>query len=434
MTTPNHIAGGLVFTGTMLSFYNLNLFASPFYLAACISFSILADIDTPQTLPGKTVYPIAVYINRKFGHRTLTHSLLFLCFSWLFLAFLGRLFSFNEIYPKIFLFAFTSHLILDMLTIQGVPLFYPFRRNPCVLPADPAYRLTTTNVKSEIIVFTVFVLLAFTMFPLFNQGFWTAYNRQFATITHCNRENSKASNWVICEYEYIKNNITINGEAFIISSSDKKLELFNSKEVFELDQDDPTLKIVNTKPKLSQLPKKYQEINFMNIAIDSVNNLMANKICTGLIQSNKTVNYNDKGITYNTNFLKFANSFNFRVLESIDSTKTDIIQKLKIVDARIKKDSLQQLSKHTEYNQLLKKEKELRQKIDSLNAENLYIKNRLQNELIDIANKIKNMSFEIKNIEIDIVLLRERENLVNQLNKQDNLLFSGYLTYCIFDK
>lgn len=431
MTTPNHIAGGLVFTGTMLSFYNQNIFSSPFYVGACVAFSLIPDIDTPQTIPGKAVYPFAVAINRRFGHRTITHSLLFLAILTLFWTFLSRFIGLDSIYTKILLFAFISHLILDMITIQGVPLFYPFRRNPCVLPADPAYRFTTNNARSETILFTILILLAFTMFPLFTQGFWTSYNRQFGTLAHCDRENTNANTWIVCEYEFIKNNETKKGEAIILSSNEKKLELFNQKEVFEISTDDKTIKLITTRPKNTSIPKRFQELNFMNIPLDSVNNLMNKKVCTGLIQSNQNVKYMDKGITYHTNFIKFANSYNFKVLTVIDSTKNELLQKIQSVNARIEKDSLDQLTKYSDYNILKSKQIRLSKYISSVPDSNLYLKNKYQNELIEVSNKIK--SFELRNFSINIVLLRERESLLNQLKNENSVLFSGYLTYCIFE-
>lgn len=431
MTTPNHIAGGLVFTGTMLSFYNVNLFEKPLYLFSCIVFSLIPDIDTPKTIPGKAVFPIAIAINRRFGHRTLTHSLLFMSFLLLILMFISRFFILNGIYIKILFFAYLSHLILDMLTIQGVPLFYPFRRNPCVLPADPSFRFTTNNVKSETIVFTVFVLLAFTMFPLFTQGFWTSYNRKFGTIAHCDRENNNSNTWIICEYEYIKNNEKHTGEAFILSSNEKKLDLFNKKEVFELSTDDRTIRILNSKPKNSGIVKRFNELNFMNIPLDSVNNLMKGKVCTGLIQSNHNVKYVDRGITYHTNFIKFSNSFDFSVITVVDSSKNELLQKLVNVNARIEKDSLQQLVKYSDYSILKLNQNKLMQQIINVSDSNIYLKNKLQNDYIEVSSKIK--SFELKNIDIDIVLIREKENLLEQLKKDNSILFSGYLTYCIFD-
>ena len=77
MTAPNHIAGGIVFTGIFTSLWNVNIFSNPYYLAVTIIVSLLPDIDTPKSIIGKPFYPISKWLYRKYGHRTITHSLLF---------------------------------------------------------------------------------------------------------------------------------------------------------------------------------------------------------------------------------------------------------------------------------------------------------------------------------------------------------------------
>jgi inner membrane protein len=431
MTAPNHVAGGLVFTGTMLSFYSVNLFSNPFYLLACLVFSLLPDVDTPKTAVGKTVYPIAIFLNRRFGHRTLTHSLLFLAFILMFLVLSVRLFEFDSNYVKIAIFAFLSHLILDMLTIQGVPLFYPFRRNPCVLPADPKFRLTTADTKQELVLFTVLVLLGFTMLPLFQHGFWTSYNRQFATISHCDRENTNSANWIKCEYDYIKNNTKFNGSAFILESNDNTLELFDGKKVFKISTEDKAVRVNSVKPLDSGIPKRYNELNFMNVEIDSVNSILNDRVCSGLLQSNYNVKYVDRGITHHTNFIKFANSYDFIVLGALDTAKYDLYNELERVQARIEKDSLTQLEKYSKFRRMKAKQFKLTYQITETPEHDLYTKNKLQKELIDVTNKLD--AFELKSLSIDVVLLRERERLKKELKKDNPVLFSGYVTYCIFE-
>jgi len=432
MTFPNHIAGGIVFTGTMLSFYNVNLFSNPLYLSTAVFFSLIPDIDTPKTMIGKVFYPIAFLINRRFGHRTLTHSLLFLAFLIILSLFTCRFFGWDFNLYRIIMFSIISHLILDMVTIQGVPLFYPFKRNPCVLPADPAYRLTTANPRSELIAFSLFVLLAFTMYPLFSQGFWTSYNRSFGTVAHCDRENTNSKTWVLCDYSYIQNEQEYKDSAIILESTSEVLTLFNHKEVFKLDVDDKTISISYTKPRHTIQPKKFIEVNFMNISQDSITKLLSDKVCSGLIQSNLNVKYIDKGITYHTNFIKFAHSYDFKIITTIDTSKVELLMELEKVNARIAKDSLQQLERNSQYNLLIKKKNTLETSIKQTDPTNLYLVNKFQNELIEIRKKIS--TFELKQYQRDLVLMAEKENILKQLRESKPLLFSGYLTYLVFGK
>ncbi len=85
-------------------------------------FAMLPDIDIPSSLLGKIFFPISRFLYARFGHRNITHSLIFMLF-------LTSPFAINlDIYFLIVL-AYGSHLIGDMLTYTGVPLFWPQKKN-----------------------------------------------------------------------------------------------------------------------------------------------------------------------------------------------------------------------------------------------------------------------------------------------------------------
>ena len=97
--------------------------------------SIMPDIDKPTSKVGRNIFikPLSTYIHKKFGHRTITHSALL---SLLFLSMLiASSYMFRDI-PFYFYSNFTigfsvgylSHLLLDALTVEGIPLFYPFSK------------------------------------------------------------------------------------------------------------------------------------------------------------------------------------------------------------------------------------------------------------------------------------------------------------------
>ena len=75
MTAPNHIVGGITITGIAGGFLGINILESPYYLVAIVFAAQLPDIDHTKSLIGLTFYPIAKYLNRSYGHRTITHSL-----------------------------------------------------------------------------------------------------------------------------------------------------------------------------------------------------------------------------------------------------------------------------------------------------------------------------------------------------------------------
>lgn len=183
----NHIAGGLVFTGIFASFHDVNVLSSPGLIGATVVCALLPDIDHTQSVIGYTFHPVASFLQSRYGHRTITHSLFF------YLASVGLLWLLPKSYTICGLYALGSHLLFDMCTKQGVPLLYPFSKRPFVLPANPGLRLSAQDHRSEAIVFVVFIALGSFCQPLFASGFWTSYNQAFATWEHVGRESKRSS-------------------------------------------------------------------------------------------------------------------------------------------------------------------------------------------------------------------------------------------------
>ena len=86
----------------------------------CLALALLPDIDTPKSIIGTTFTSLSEAIERRVGHRTLTHSLLAL----------GVVAALtNLILPAWWLpvtGSYTSHILLDLLIgRQGIQLFWP---------------------------------------------------------------------------------------------------------------------------------------------------------------------------------------------------------------------------------------------------------------------------------------------------------------------
>ena len=196
MRTPNHIIGGLVFTGICSSLSGVNLFASPLQTSVAITASLLPDIDHPKSLIGTLLKPLSLTINRRYGHRTITHSGVTLIILTLAIAIIEKLATGANSLALVFFFAYFSHLMLDMMTLQGVPLLYPITKNPFVIPGNPGYRIRTGDLRAEAVMyrirtgdlraeavmFCLFLSLGLFLRPLFEHGFWTSYNRLFGTM------------------------------------------------------------------------------------------------------------------------------------------------------------------------------------------------------------------------------------------------------------
>ena len=126
MTAPNHVIGGFTITGIVSSIVGINILEDVQLIPIIIFASLLPDIDHPKSFMGTLFRPFSRLINRKYGHRTITHSLIVL------LALVALIAGFQSVYfptlpvATVFGLAYGGHLILDMITVQGSSPILPF--------------------------------------------------------------------------------------------------------------------------------------------------------------------------------------------------------------------------------------------------------------------------------------------------------------------
>ena len=132
-----------------LGMVTLNSYLEIFLL---LLFSVLPDIDIPCSAIGKLFFPISRRIYSKFGHRNVTHSLIFMVFLTS-----PLLINFNLYLISVL--GYGIHLLTDMLTYTGVPLFWPFDKN-CIL-----FNAPLITGKWFEALFTIISLIAFMVIP-----------------------------------------------------------------------------------------------------------------------------------------------------------------------------------------------------------------------------------------------------------------------------
>jgi inner membrane protein len=116
---------------------------SPLVLGLAIVGSQLPDMDTSTSLLGQILFPVSRWLEKRFPHRTLTHS--FLATGAIALCSLPLYFYMGW---KVWVALWLGHLISifsDTCTKQGVQLFYPMPAW-CVFGSNPNKRLTTGGV------------------------------------------------------------------------------------------------------------------------------------------------------------------------------------------------------------------------------------------------------------------------------------------------
>lgn len=156
MTAPTHSTFGILSVSFLASLANIVL--SPLALSFAALGAMLPDIDTTASAIGRICFPISLIIERKFGHRTITHSLLgVVIFS---IVFIPLLFLRNKQFFLCLVLGYLSHLILDAVNKTGVPLFYP-NLIRAVIPANERLRVITGS-REEFVILAI--LVGFTLF------------------------------------------------------------------------------------------------------------------------------------------------------------------------------------------------------------------------------------------------------------------------------
>lgn len=391
MTSANHIVGGIAITGISLSFWDINIFASSTYLGTAIFASLLPDIDHTKSIIGKMFWPLSKWLDKNFGHRTITHSfsafvplVIILLFTELNLLnpMLGT--SGNP-YTLIFGFAFFSHLILDMLTVHGVPLFYPFLRNPCVIPANPHYRIRSGNMRSEAMALCLFTLIILSSFDLFQNGFWTTYNRSFGTIKHVDREFWNSTNVLDVEYSFDKYNEHISGSGKLVSSSQTEIVLFSNNQLLTIDEKNPAIKNIDVQPSDSGVPYVVSSVSFNSVALDSLNSIIAGKMFKGVLFASSDFLLNGKAVM-EINWDDFVLN---PVIQLAEKTAPIEVIKLRSKLAVLQNEN----SKIRDSISSLRAQKIVWE--NHLNGTNLYLKNKAQNEIQSIEKNIDLLSQKI---------------------------------------
>lgn len=424
MSGANHVAGGFVFTGIFASFWNINIFSDPVYMAFTAFFSVLPDIDHTKSPIGKLFYPLSRFLDRKFGHRTITHSLLVYFGLFAIVSFICTIYLKDNTITIIYAFSYLSHLIFDMMTKQGVPLFYPFKRNACVLPENPEYRLRSSDFKTESICFVVFVLLGLTCKPLFANGFWTTYNQQFNTLKHVNNEFINSTNYVKVDYDYSFQGIKHKGTGFVIDSKPTNAILFNQKTGFTEIKDNyiiSTLKPIKT----NQLYKQ-EEIFFFNISPDSLLKLVHNKpLISFKLQSNHAVSFlKDKKPTTSKSFdLDFV--FNPAITFDHDSTEIELRNRLELLRYELHKSKNENKTFISDKHHIEDSIKHISKTIPTMA---LYEREKATETLFKLKAKLENFSAPSDNSEKVLLQIRQIED---KLKSTNSTACSGYISFVI---
>jgi inner membrane protein len=217
MTAPTHIVFGL-----LVGAGSFSLVSMPFYkdlpaVGCAILGSLLPDVDSPNSSMGRILPFVSIPLERRYGHRTITHSVLAL----LALGFVSSplLLGWTSCYAALLL-GYLSHLIADCATKSGVPLFYP---NPavCVFPGNAKYRIHTGSMLGEGLVLVGLLILLGLVMPISRMGgMWRSMRYMMATPTAAYADYREANTETVLVFEGRWRNTreAVKGEALILDA------------------------------------------------------------------------------------------------------------------------------------------------------------------------------------------------------------------------
>lgn len=420
---PVHLAGGITITGVFCSFWDVNILSSWEYILFTLFVSILPDADHTKSLIGKSIYPIAKFIQRRYGHRTITHGLLALSVGWVIVR------SFGGNWSLIFFWAYFSHILLDMLTKQGVPFFYPFLHNPCVIPANPELRFRTGDLKTETLMFAFFMLSASFSYPLMETGFWMNYNQAFGTQKHLANQFKKSENLLESTYIYRVGSEEFNGKGYVIEANESKTVLLENGKFVTLDA---SMIIKEVVPRLTNLNIRFDKIIVNDVSIDSINSLLKDATLKSAdIYSSKKVKFKSEEISK----LKVDHpNFDIKFQEIAEAKRKTFSSNPRIASTRNRIAALKK--KDALSKQIFRAKKA---KIDDLKSQlseaNLSEKERLMTEINIQDKSIKEASdnsMKINELKSELSLMIQENAINKQLYDSENitekLVFNGTIT------
>ncbi|MFJ5768996.1 metal-dependent hydrolase [Psychrobacillus sp. NPDC093180] len=158
MTGKTHIIGGIT---ASLAFAQTSNYETVLLVGAGVVGSLIPDICHGGSKIGRKLPLLSKIISTLFGHRSFTHSLLFLFL----IGILLKSFVTNESIVAGIIVGMASHYILDMATKNGIKLLYPIK-------VTVRFPITTkTGGAVEDVVFAALSLLT----VYYGYGVFTSY-------------------------------------------------------------------------------------------------------------------------------------------------------------------------------------------------------------------------------------------------------------------
>jgi len=317
------------------------------------------------------------------------------------------------------------------VTVQGIPLFYPFKKNSCVLPGNPQMRIRTNSIRHETIAMCLFVVSAVFMKPLFADGFWTSYNRLFGTLQHIVSEYHKSEDLMKVTFTIQHGSETEEYLGLCVAVSSSDLTIIKRNKQFESFPKDGQM-IKDIYPEHTKYLYSFEQGSYYDVTIDSVHRLFkTGKFTSFEIQGSRPFLYAEQGIKNQKSVLKLDYPNQLIIAEIKDEKTisysrnpqiTSKLEEIGRIKARDKADIKQYQQKLQEYQAT---KQEMESATDEIKKELLMIrfaKMKAPTPPKENTDKIKRLQSDIRQLQQS-----DDENYRTAVDaaKQAPLTFSG---------
>lgn len=175
MTGKTHIAAGIATCIVLTQVTGLHEADTATLIVGGICGAILPDICHAGSKIGRRFPLLAKVTQLLFGHRTVTHSLLFVIVVWHLLA------SYGSYVPAMrdgVVIGMISHLVLDAATAGGIALYWPLRQKIRL----PLYTKTGSLTEHALFVLCSAIIMWFGSAVLFAHPFDDIFSFRFTDI------------------------------------------------------------------------------------------------------------------------------------------------------------------------------------------------------------------------------------------------------------
>ncbi len=214
MRAPTHTVFGLLCTASLFALGSRPLHQDLPAVGCAVLGSLLPDIDSPKSALGRFLPFLSEPIERRWGHRTVTHSLLALGAVSAALLPLGL---WRGTWYAALLIGYASHLLADCATKSGIPLFHPHPLQ-CVFPGSERFRIHTGSVQEGVLLIVLLCLLALLLPVSQAGGVWRALRYLAATPPMAYRDYRETTTETVLQFKgyWRDTHQPVEGEALVL--------------------------------------------------------------------------------------------------------------------------------------------------------------------------------------------------------------------------